>query len=47
MNIIGLVILSIYIVIYDWFERESGSQYELDITQKQYDEMKTILSPKS
>ncbi|CAF1550485.1 unnamed protein product [Rotaria sp. Silwood1] len=32
-------------VIYDWFERENGSQYKLDITKQQYDQMKSIVSP--
>ncbi|CAF1149250.1 unnamed protein product [Rotaria sordida] len=32
-------------VIYDWFERENGNQYKLDLTKQQYDQMKTIVSP--
>ncbi len=33
------------LVIYDWLERENGSQYKLGLTKQQYDQMKTIVSP--
>lgn len=33
------------LVVYDWFERENGSRYKLDLTKEQYEQMKTILSP--
>jgi len=33
------------LVIYDWFERENGNQYKLDLTKEQYDQMKSIVSP--
>ncbi len=36
----------IYLVIYDWFERENGNQYKLGLTKQQYDQMKSIVSPR-
>lgn len=42
----------IYLVIYDWFERENrdegkyhGHQYKLGLTKQQYDQMKSLVSP--
>ncbi|CAF3164506.1 unnamed protein product [Rotaria socialis] len=33
-------------VVYDWFERECGSKYKLALTKQQYDQVKSIVSPR-
>jgi Ca2+-binding EF-hand superfamily protein len=35
----------LYSVVYDWFERENRSQYKLELTKEQYDQMKCLVSP--